>query len=448
MGFFVYLAPTEIQYDTLKHSLVIDDPWADRGSASFSAKNVASIVAAMPVKIGCVTTASLTFGGSVRGWSTIRRRGVEGVQHDIDVDDWRPYLDRRRPCRTYTSIAINSIVRDLVTTYTSSFSAAGIHSMMSEAGSLTWTRATVAYHHDVPLSDAITSLTAMASPPDVYAPPVWGVTPDRVVHLVGSGNSYGTTIVVDDTDLTLRTLEMAEVGNKISTRTYIWGGSATVVTSLAAGGTSLRTYQNEVFWGPSSVWTYPTASLYVTTGTELIPVISVPTLTGDATCAVSTLNLDGATHAGAPINAVVRAVLVQTAATAIVNSVGSITGESGIWESHYDAYAQAWPTNPIILNSIATMTHQLPGTELVLMRLTTTNSQVASGGRMHIKLTAAGVRQGIYPIQRVRITGFDRGESLAPIYEVEAGTQPRFRVDSLLSASSPTVTFRWAPAVP
>ena len=67
---------------------------------------------------------------------------------------------------------------------------------------------------------------------------------------------------------------------------------------------------------------------------------------------------------------------------------------------------------------------------------------------MHIKLTAAGVRQGIYPIQRVRITGFDRGESLAPIYEVEAGTQPRFRVDSLLSVSSPTVTFRWAPAVP
>ena len=432
MGYRVYFRADADQYDALKHTLVIDDLWQERGSASVGVKNVDSLTAAMPVKVCCNTVSSITWAGPVRGWSWRQSRANEAVTYDIDIDDWRPYLDRDRFCRAYNSVAIDSIARDLVGTYASSFSTSGIHSMMSTSGSLTWTRVTVQYQHNATVSEALDSLVAMASPPDVTDPPVWGVTPDRVVRLVGAGNSYGTTVTVDDADLNLRSFELAEIGNSICTRVYIWGGSATVVTSLAAGANSLRTYHNEAFWGPPSYLSYPICSLYVAVGAELIPVVQSNTATGDQHVIVSSLNIDGAVHNGAPMNSIVRAVLVQTAPSATTNITSAVTGESGVWGAYYDYAERGWPENPILLNSIANTQFRAPGSELGMLRLTTTNSQVVAGGRLVVSLTAAGARRGVYRIQRVRIAGFDRGENAAPIYDVEAGAYPRYRINSLL----------------
>lgn len=432
MGFRVYLRADEAQYDSLKHSLVIDDVWQDQGSATVSAKHVTSINALMPVKVACNTISSLTFGGNVRGWTTLRRRSTDTVRYDIDCDDWRTMLNRDRFCATYTSVAINSVAMDLVTTHATSFSAAGIHSMMSEAGSLTWTPVTVAYRHDTTIAEALDSLVALADPPVANDPPVWGVGADRVVRMVGAGNSYGTTVVVDDADLNLRTFEVSEIANSVCTRVYLWGGSATVVTTLAAGANSLRTYHNEAFWGVPTLFSFPISSLYVANGTELIPVITSNTATGDQHVIVSSLNISGAAHAAVPMNSIVRAVLIQTAPSMTTDLTSVLTGESGIVASYYDYAAQGWPESPIRLNSIANAQLVGPGSQLSLLRLTTTNSQVASGGHLAVSLTAAGARRGRYPIQRVRIVGFERGESAAPIYEVEAGAQSRYRVTSLL----------------
>lgn len=434
MGYRLLYRADGAEYDSLKHSLVIDEVWQDRSSASVSAKSVDSIRAGMPVQVTCNTMSSVTFGGTVRGWGVRRRRGADAARYDIDIDDWRVLLDRERFCKTYTSVAIDSVVRDLVGSYPTSFSTAGVHSMLSQAGSLTWTPVTVAYHHDVTLTDALDSLVAMADAPDPSYPPVWGLTPDRTVHLVGDSRSYGTTVVVDDADLNLQSFEIAEIGNSISTRAYVWGGSATVVTSLAAGGNSLRTYHNQAFWGVPTLLGGgpPVCSLYVANGTELIPVVVSNTASGDATVGVSSLNILGAAHSGAAMNAVVRAVLVQTAPDLTVNITSAVTGNGGVFGSYFDYATMGWPENPIALNSLANLTHVPPGQELGLLKITTTNSQVATGGWLAVSLTVAGVRQGRYPIQRVRISGFERGESAAPIYEVEAGLKPRVRVTSLL----------------
>jgi hypothetical protein len=432
VGYRLLFSPSAEEYDTLKHTLIVDEVWQDRSSVSFTAKHVTSIAGGMPVKLTCNTISSLTFGGPVRGWGWRMSRASQATAYDIDLDDWQPYLDRQRVCASYDSIAIDSIVRDLVTNHATSFNASGVHSMMSEAGSLTWTPVTVAYHHDVTISQAIDSLVGMAAAPDVAHPPVWGLTPDRVVHLVGDGRSYGTTVVVDDADLSLRTFEVAEIGNSISTRAYVWGGSATVVTSLAAGGNSLRTYNTGAFWGVPDSLVYPISSLYVAVGTELIPVIQSDTPAGDGYTIVSSLNLDGNAHGGACMNSIVRAVLVQTAPASMTDVTSAITGEGGLFSSYYDYAVQGWPESPILLNSIANATHVPPGSELALLKITTTNSQVISGGRIAVSLTAAGARRGVYPIQRVRISGFDRGQTLAPIYEVEAGLTARYRVTSLL----------------
>lgn len=434
MGYRILYRADAAEYDSLKDTLVIDEVWEDRSSASVSAKSVTSLQAGMPVRVVCNTISSVTFGGTVRGWRVRRMRGADAPRYDIDVDDWRPLLDRERPCRTYTSVAIHSVVRDLVTTYPTSFSAAGVHSMLSQAGSLTWTPVTVAYHHDVTISEALDSLVAMAAAPDPAYPPVWGLTPDRTVHLVGDSRSYGTTIVVDDADRALRSFEVAEIGNSLSTRAYVWGGSATVVTSLAAAGNSLRTYHNQAFWGVPTLLGggAPVCSLYVAVGTELIPVVQSNTASGDATVGVSSLNIHGVAHSGAAMNAVVRAVLVQTAPDLTINITSAVTGNGGIFASYFDYATMGWPENPIAVNSLANLTHVPPGQALGLLRITTTNSQAATGGWLAVSLTVAGARRGRYPIQRVRISGFERGESAAPIYEVEAGLRPRVRVTSLL----------------
>lgn len=432
VGHKILYRSDRVEYDSLKHSLLIDDVWEDRGSASVSAKGVTSLTGGMPVLVTCNTISSITFSGSVRGWSWRQSRASESVTYDIDIDDGRPYLDRDRFCRAYNSVAIDSIARDLVSTYASSFSTSGIHSMMSQAGSLTWTRVTVQYQHNATISEALDSLVAMAVPPDVNDPPVWGVTPDRVVRLVGAGNSYGTTVTVDDADLNLRTFELSEIANSLCTRVYIWGGSATVVTSLAAGANSLRTYHNEAFWGVPTMLSYPISSLYVAVGAELIPVVQSNTATGDQHVIVSSLNIDGAAHSGAPMNSIVRAVLVQTAPSVTTNITSTVTGESGIFSAYYDYAERGWPESPIDLNSIANTQFRVPGSELGMLRLTTTNSQVAAGGRLVVSLTAAGARRGVYRIQRVRIAGFERGPRAAPIYDVEAGAYPRYRINSLL----------------
>ncbi len=434
MGYRLLYRADGVEYNSLKHSLVVDEVWQDRSSAYVSAKGVTSLRAGMPVQVVCNTVSSVTFGGSVRGWCVRQSRADTAVRHDIDVDDWRVWLNRDRPCTTYTSVAIDSVVRDLVTTYPTSFSAAGVHSMFSVSGSLAWPSVTVAYHHDVTLTEALDSLVAMADTPQATYPPVWGVTPDRTVHLVGDSRSYGTTVVVDDADLTLRTFEVAEIGNSISTRAYVWGGSATVVTSLAAGGNSLRTYHNQAFWGVPTLLGGgpPVCSLYVAVGTELIPVVKSNTASGDATVGVSSLNILGAAHSGAAMNAVVRAVLVQTAPDITINITSAVTGNGGVFASYFDYAAMGWPESPLALNSLANLTHVPPGQELSRLRLTTTNSQVATGGWLAVSLTAAGSRRGLYPIQRVRISGFARGETAAPIYEVEAGVRPTYRVTSLL----------------
>lgn len=434
MGYRLLYRADGAEYDSLKHSLVVDEVWQDRSSASVSAKGVTSLEAGMPIQLVCNTLSSVTFGGSVRGWGVRQSRADTTVRHDIDVDDWRVWFNRERVCKTYTSVAIDSIVRDLVTAYPTSFSASGIHSMLSVSGSLTWTPVTVAYHHDATLTDAIDSLVAMAAVPNATYPPVWGVTPDRTVHLVGDSRSYGTTVVVDDTDLNLQTFEITEIGNSISTRAYVWGGSATVVTSLAAGGNSLRTYHNEAFWGVPVLLGggAPVCSLYVTNGTELIPIVKSNTVSGDWTVGVSSLNILGATHAGVAINAVVRAVLVQTAPDLTIGITSAVTGNGGIFSSYFDYAAQGWPENPLDLNWLANATHVPPGQTLSRLRLTTTNSQVMPGGWLAVSLTAAGSRRGRYPIQRVRISGFARGERAAPIYEVEAGVTPMYRITSLL----------------
>lgn len=432
MGYRVLYRSDAVEYDTLKHSLVIDDVWDDRGSASLSAKAVTSLTGAMPFKVTCNTISSVTFGGSVRGWSWRKVRSNDATTWDIDVDDWRTYLNRKRFCKSYTAVRIDSIARDLIGLATTSFSTTGIHSMMSTAGSLVWSTATVTYRHDCTVSEALDSLCVLATPPDATDPPVWGVTPDRVVHLVGVGNSYGTTVTIDDADLNLRTMEVAEIGNSICTQVFIWGGSSQVVMGLSAGANSLRVYNGENFAGYPTYMTYPDVAMYATTGTELIPVVTANSISGDTWVGVSSLNVDGVQHSGMAMNAFARMVLKQTLPAVSLNVTSLITGEGGEFAVGYDASSMSWPMNPILLNSIAYAQMVMPGSELGLLRFTTTNSQVASGGRLVVSLTAAGARRGVYRIQRVRIAGFDRGESAAPIYEVEAGLRPRYRINSLL----------------
>jgi len=72
------------------------------------------------------------------------------------------------------------------------------------------------------------------------------------------------------------------------------------------------------------------------------------------------------------------------------------------------------------------------GSDLAYLRVVTTNSQAAPGGRLVVSLTAAAGYQGVYPIQRVRITGFDRGNAIRPLYSIEAGVQRETRIDDIL----------------
>ena len=435
MGYRIYWGADEVEYDALKHTLVIDEVLGEPSRASVTVKHVDTIVGMTPVQIACNTTSSLTFGGVVRNWSLSRKRGTDPITYDIELDDWTPHFNRTIVRETYSSVSIDSIVRHIVYARVGGyFNSIGVHTMVCESRSLTWDKVTVTYDGTVRNSDLITSLVAMQTPPDPYDPPAWRLTPDKVVHLVGAVSSLGPTVTVDDSNLDLLRFEVQEVGTQDLGAVTIYGGYAQVVYQKNAGASSLAVYEAEKFWGPAG--NFPalgTNTLYVKTPTrELIPVVNIGTLTGIGIMEISTLTDGGDTHVQISMPNTVQAYLLHTAPATSLAVTSLITGEPWWTTRTYIAADQGWSTNPITLATLAHSLTHVPGQELGLLRVVTTNSQATPGGRLAVSLTAAGHRQGVYPIRRVRISGFDRGENLPPLYEIEAGVESRYRIDSLL----------------
>lgn len=437
MGHRVYFTSSLAQWDTLRSESQFTNDHQSGGDGSLAVKHVSTMVAAMPVRVACNTISSLVFGGSVRGWTVRTGRRNTPVTYDVDVDDWRTYLDRQRPIGNYTSIRVDSLARALVSRHTSSFTV-DISSYFNAGLTSDWPYTTTNYYHDCTLSEALDSLTQDARTHvnyDQTNPPVWGVGADRVVRMVGYASSYGTTVTVDDTDADLRAVEVGMVGNQLISRMWVWGGSTTAPAGAAAGVTSLLVDDRERFYGnPSSLSIYAGAAEYLANGAELIPVVGTVAATGGGYVGLSSLNICGVQHAAIPGSAPVRAVIMQPAATNTLNAIGSLTGETPYWDGVFDAVAAGYGngTYPDTFAYLGHASLKVPGQELGFFRIWTVNSQVQSGGRIAVSLTAPGVVPGLYTIRRVRVSGFDRGDAPAPLYEVEAGPSPRFRVDSLL----------------
>ena len=437
MGYRVLYGADQVEYDSLKHSLLVDDG-EDIGGASLTARSVDTIAATMPVRVACNTISSLTFGGSVRGWTLRRARATDTPRWDIDLDDWRTFLNRERPIGTFNNVRIDSVVRAIVSAHTTSFTV-DVHSYFNAGLTSSWPSVTVGWVKQYTFSEVMDQLTVLACSHtnyDATQPPRWGVGPDRVVRLVGYANSYGTTVTVDDTDPDLRRVELGMIGNSLITRFWIVGSSTTAPAGAGAGVTSILVDNREVFYGnPNSLSDYEGASLYLAYGTEFIPVIGSVNATGSGYIGLSSLNIQGTEHIAIPGATNVVAVIAQPAATNSLNAIGSLTGESAYWEAFAGGIEEGWGGNGTYPNAWAYIAHaklRVPGQEVGFLRLTTTNSQVAVGGRLAVSLTAEGMVPGMYVIRRVRIAGFDRGEQVPPVYEVEAGPEPRFRIESLL----------------
>jgi hypothetical protein len=431
MGYRVTFGPDESVYDALKHSLVIDQSLDTFDTASVRVKHVTTIAGMMPVQISCNTTSSITFGGTVRGWSTSYSRRDQTVTYDIDLDGWEPWLNRFRQTITYNSMAINSIVSALALGYWAWSGIGGVHSMVSEAGSLTWDRVTVEYTGVETPTAVLDSLVAMQTAPDPDNPPAWRITPDQVLHLVGAVSSLGPTITVDDADLDLRALDVTELGTKGVTQLNIWGGYAQTVYTAVAGQNSISVYQHEVFWGPPNHWPVDgTNEVYLYHQGQYTPVVDVSST--DGVVLINSLCTLNTPHAQINNGSTIQAYVIHTAPSTSMAVTSAVTGEVYHFQESRNVYTEGWSLTPqeFVVNARSLL--RLPTQEVTNLRVRTVNSQARPGGVLAVSLTVAPAAQGLYLIRRVRISDFGRGETQPPLYDIDAGALPRYRVDSLL----------------
>jgi hypothetical protein len=217
---------------------------------------------------------------------------------------------------------------------------------------------------------------------------------------------------------------MGIVAEDVVTRAHVWCGSTyNIFPELAGAG--VQTVGDGTLYGTLGSLVGDN-ELYSAVGSDLCLVRS---LNGNAVY-ISSLNAEGVLHAALGVGAATRPV-VRVQSIVSQNRYSSLTDTgSGVFEARIDldlltanAIASGQPAG----NSLMTF-----GSDLAYLRVVTTNSQAAPGGRLVVSLTAAAGYQGVYPIQRVRITGFDRGNAIRPLYSIEAGVQRETRIDDIL----------------
>jgi hypothetical protein len=379
----------------------------------------------MKVVLSCNTVSSVTFGGTVRSRNVIGNGAGKAARYDVECDDWRTVFNRRMPMRAYSSVGAHSIVRDLVDAFSSSFSAAGVNSLRVPASATAWDRLTIAFTGDCYLSQALDSVVAACAPSDPVTDPIrWWIDPARVVSLEGPGSTNRPTVTLDDADLDLQRFEMGIVAEDVVTRAHVWCGSTyNVFPELAGAG--VQTVGDGTLFGALASLDGDN-ELYSAIGSDLCQVRSI---NGNAIY-ITSLNAEGVLHAALGVGAATRPV-VRVQSIVSQNRYSSLTDTgSGVFEARVDlplTTADAVVSGQPAGNSLMTF-----GSDLAYLRVVTCDSRAWPGGRLVVSLTAAYGYQGVYSIQRVRIAGFDRGDTIRPLYYIEAGVMRETRIDDIL----------------
>lgn len=239
------------------------------------------------VIVGLGTATNRVFAGQILTVGLSRSRGHVPTREFITVRcaDWTKLLDRVLITKTYTDdsiytvTSVTAVVRDIISTYTSDFTANRVEDDLETVTKIEFLSETV--------SGALTKLARLIKG-------YWYVDADRDVHFWFTADPHvGGPQELSETNHALEDFEVTHDFSQIRTRVIAEGAKTKAMIDVPAGETSIPI---EVGWGfPSSGTPNPPWTSYIRVVTQVLLYGSVTHLTGPPAALVTSTAVAGAT---------------------------------------------------------------------------------------------------------------------------------------------------------